>query len=118
MFAYFILYFTLAAAALIALSVMIFRIGTALSECPNTGRAAKAGALTIVSGFAAIGTGGILLIAAGALITLPAGTMASLMTALGLSVLCLGLGFTHAVSALRDVVAQAAERASPAEPVT
>ncbi len=108
MFTYFILYFGLAACALIALAIMIFRIGAALTDCPITGRAARAGALTIVSGFAAIGSGGIILIAAFAMVLVPGLTLAGLMGALGLSLLCLGLGFTQAVASLRDVIAQAA----------
>ena len=105
---YFILYFSLAACALIGLAAMIFRIGAALTDCPVTGRAARAGALTIVSGFAAIGSGGIILIAAFAILLMPGFTAAGLMGALGLSLLCLGLGFTQAVASLRDVIAQAA----------
>ncbi len=109
MVVYFILYFILAACALAALAVMIFRIGQALTECPNTGRAAKAGSLTIVSGFATIGAGGILLIAALVVVAVPKMTVPGLMGALGLALLCLGLGFTQAVASLRDVVAQAAK---------
>lgn len=108
MFTYFILYFGLAAGALIALAIMIFRIGTAMTDCPIVGQTARAGAMTIVSGFAAIGSGGIILIAALAMVLMPGFNVAGSMGALGLSLLCLGLGFTQAVASLRDVVAQAA----------
>lgn len=106
------IYFILAACALAALSFMIFKIGDALADCPSTGRAAKAGSLTIVTGFVAIGGGAVLIIAAGVFTSLNDIAAEGVMAALGLSVLCLGLGFTHAVATLRDVVAQAADRAN------
>ena len=104
-----IIYFTIAFCALAGLSAMIFQIGRALADCPATGRAARAGALTIVSAFIAIGTGGILLVAGGAITILPVtSSLPGLMLALGVAILCLGLGFTNAVAALRDIVARAA----------
>ena len=103
-----ILYFTIAFCALAGLSLMIFQIGKALADCPATGRAARAGALTIISAFIAIGTGGILLVAGGAISILPFASLTGLMLALGVAILCLGLGFTNAVAALRDIVARAA----------
>ncbi|WP_341368171.1 hypothetical protein [Yoonia sp. BS5-3] len=108
----FAVYFALAACALASLSAMIFKIGEALAGCPSTGRAAKAGSLTIVTGFVAIGGGAILIIAAGVFMTLNEIAVEGAMAALGLSILCLGLGFTHAIATLRDVVAQAAQRAA------
>ncbi len=105
------IYFVLAACALGGLSFMIFKIGDALSDCPATGRAARAGALTIVTGFVAIGGGAVLIIAAGVFVSLADIAAEGAMAALGLSILCLGLGFTHAVATLRDVVAQSAKQA-------
>ncbi len=108
------IYFILAACALGALSFMIFKIGEALADCPVTGRAARAGSLTIVTGFVAIGGGGVLIIAAGVFVTLPDLAPEGIMAALGLSILCLGLGFSHAIATLRDVVAQAAKQQAAA----
>ncbi|WP_394180312.1 hypothetical protein [Yoonia maritima] len=112
MLSYLMLYFGLAAGALAGLSFMILKIGSALADCPDTGRAAKAGSMTIVAGFVTIGAGGVILIAAGVLAVLPHMAPAGVLTALGLAVLCLGLGFTQAVATLRDIVAQAAARVS------
>ena len=106
-------FFLVAAGVLTALSIMIFRIGDALTECPVTGRAARAGSLTIVTGFVAIGGGAVLIIAAGVFSALPQLGSEAVMAALGLSVLCLGLGFTQAIATLRDVVAQAAKQIQP-----
>lgn len=107
----FTLYIGLAACALVGLSVMIFKVGDALADCPVTGRAAKAGSLTIVTGFVAIGLGGVLLIGAAAMVVPPTLTVQAVVTAFGISVLCLGLGFSQAIATLRDVIAQASEQA-------
>ena len=108
------IYFLLATVALAALSWMIFKIGNALADCPQTGRAARAGAMTITAGFIAMGAGGVLIIAAIAFLAEPAIQMSTLLGALGLSILCLGLGFSQAIATLRDVVAQAAKQAAKA----
>lgn len=97
-----IAYFAVATAALLALAAMILAIGKSLGDCPQTGRAARAGAISIATGFTAIGAGAVILIAA----TLPlfdANPQATL-GALGLACLILGLGFTHAVTTLRQVI--------------
>ncbi|MEM9787897.1 MAG: hypothetical protein AAF801_15450 [Pseudomonadota bacterium] len=107
-------FFITAALALAALSFMIFKIGDALASCPVTGRAARAGALTIVTGFVAIGGGAVLMIAAAVFMNLGSFQFEGMLGALGLSILCLGLGFTQAVATLRDVVAQAAKQAEAA----
>lgn len=107
-------YFLVTAIALAGLSYMIFRIGEALSDCPATGRAAKAGSLTIVTGFVAIGTGAVMIIAAGVFTALAGINVETVLAAIGVSLLGLGLGFTHAIATLRDVVAQAAARAATA----
>ncbi len=107
-------YFLVTAISLAGLSYMIFRIGEALSDCPATGRAAKAGSLTIVTGFVAIGTGAVMIIAAGVFTALAGINVETVLAAIGVSLLGLGLGFTHAIATLRDVVAQAAARAATA----
>ncbi len=98
-----------------ALSFMILKIGALMSDCPvngsdknsgkNSGKnpAARTAAITIATGFAAIGTGGVLLI--GAVLPLLA-EMPELGVALGLGFasLCLGLGFTQAIATLRAVL--------------
>ncbi|PJI93034.1 hypothetical protein BC777_1901 [Yoonia maricola] len=107
-------FFFVTACALAGLSYMIFRIGEALSDCPATGRAARAGSLTIVTGFIAIGTGAVMIIAAGIFMTLAGINVETVLAAIGVSLLGLGLGFTHAIATLRDVVAQAAARSEAA----
>ncbi|MEJ8562844.1 hypothetical protein QTO30_17590 [Yoonia sp. GPGPB17] len=105
-------FFFVTGCALAGLSYMIFRIGDALSDCPATGRAAKAGSLTIVTGFVAIGTGAVMIIAAGIFTALAGINVETVLAAIGVSLLGLGLGFTHAIATLRDVVAQAAARSA------
>jgi len=105
-------FFFVTAIALTGLSYMIFKIGDALSDCPATGRAARAGSITIVTGFTAIGSGAVLILAAGVFSMFASVGADAVMAAIGLSLLGLGLGFTHAVAALRDVVAQAAKQAA------
>jgi hypothetical protein len=97
------LYVILAFAALIALSMMILKIGTLLGDCPQAARRAQAASITIATGFSAIGAGGIILIAV-ILPILPHMPAAAFLAALGLASLCLGLGFTHAVATLRAVM--------------
>jgi len=103
-------FFLVTAIALAGLSYMIFQIGHALSDCPTTGRAARAGSLTIVTGFIAIGTGAVMIMAAGVFTTFASIGIEAAFAAIGLSLLGLGLGFTHAIATLRDVVAQAAKQ--------
>ena len=105
-------FFFVTAIALAGLSYMIFKIGDALTECPVTGRAARAGALTIVTGFIAIGTGAVMIMAAGVFMGFAAINVETVLAAIGVSLLGLGLGFTHAIATLRDVVAQAAKQVS------
>lgn len=95
-------YFAIALGMLLGLARMILTIGRTLGDCPETGRRARTAAVTIATGFAAIGTGGVILIAS-ALPTINGGTPV-LLFALGLACLVLGLGFVHAVRQLRDVV--------------
>lgn len=98
-----LLYVALSFACLATLSVMILRIGAMLAVCPQTGDAARAAAVTIATGFAAIGAGGVILI--GALLPMfPEPALATFLLSLGLASLCLGLGFTHAIATLRAVI--------------
>jgi hypothetical protein len=98
------LYLVGAFGCLIALSAMILRIGALLGDCPVSAARAKAVAVTIATGYAAIGAGGVILI--GALVPLVADApVVGLFGALGFAALCLGLGFTNAVSTLRAVLA-------------
>lgn len=108
-------YVTLALGALITLSLMILKIGNLLADCPNNTPATKAVAVTITTGFAAIGTGGVILIGATLPVLVDVPYLA-LMLALGLAALCLGLGFSHAVATLRAVLAQANSEPTPAAP--
>ncbi|OAN80475.1 hypothetical protein A8B82_00020 [Sulfitobacter sp. EhC04] len=102
------IYILLAFGALAALCIMILRIGAMIGTCPQTSAAARAAAVTIATGFAAIGAGGVTLI--GALLPLAAsGPLISFLLALGLASLCLGLGFTHAVGTLRAVLVRPAQ---------
>ncbi|SMX45825.1 hypothetical protein [Actibacterium lipolyticum] len=109
------LYFALCLLVLIGLATMIMKIGAALGDCPNTGRAAKAGAISITSGYLAIGFGGCVLIAAimPALKNLPD---AGLFVALGVACIALGMGFSSAATTLREIVARAALQANPPAP--
>ena len=96
-------YITLALAALIALCIMILKIGHLIGDCPQSKTAACAAAVSVATGFAAIGSGGIIVIGAGLAMAddmiLPA-----FFLSLGFAALCLGLGFTHAIATLRAVV--------------
>ena len=91
----FTIYFLIAACALAALSFMIFKIGDALADCPTTGRAAKAGSLTIVPGFVAIGSGAVLVFAGGVFVALTDIAVEGLMAALGVHV----GGYAHVIAA-------------------
>jgi len=108
-----LLYIALGFGALAALAIMILRIGTLLGECPQSRATARAAAVTIATGFAAIGAGGVILIGA-ALPLLAQAPMAGFLGALGFAALCLGLGFTQAVGTLRALM-QDSQRANTAE---
>lgn len=108
------LYLGLALMMLLAMALMILRIGTLLGECPQSGRAAKAGAVTIASGYAMVGLGAVILM--GAAIPLLEGGLLALLPTLGLVAICLGLGFSHAVATLRAVVREALNAKAPVAP--
>ena len=94
------LYLTSALGTVMLLTLMILRIGALVGDCPVAQARARAVSITIATGFAAIGAGGVIMIGA----VLPAlgdASFAALMLALGFAALCLGLGFTHAMGTLR-----------------
>ncbi|MEP4196867.1 MAG: hypothetical protein ABJL99_14665 [Aliishimia sp.] len=98
-----LIYIVMSLAAVSALTLMILRIGSMMADCPDNGPAVRVGTVTVATGFAAIGTGGAVLIGA-ILPFLPHAPFMGLMLALGLAALCLGLGFTQAVATLRVVL--------------
>ena len=97
------LYAALMFCAVAALSTMILRIGDLMGSCPQSKAVARAGAVTIATGYAAIGAGGVILIGA-ALPLFAEAPLASFLLGSGLGVLCLGLGFTSAIATLRDTI--------------
>ncbi len=110
-------YTVLAFGGLFALALVILRIGTLMGDCPVSAARARTAALTITTGFVAIGAGGAILIGAG-IPFLAAAPLSAVMLALGCATLCLGLGFTHAVATLRAVTQPpAADSAAPLQPV-
>ena len=95
-------YSLISLAVLAVLARMILKIGTLLGTCPERGGVVRAAAVSVATGYSAIGAGGVMLIA-GALPLLGHEAALALMAALGLAAICLGLGFTHAVTILRAV---------------
>lgn len=103
MLIYSLIYLIFALGALTALSVMILRIGALLETCPDNGPSVRPAIITVATGFAAIGSGGVILI--GALVPMLSGApLVGFFAALGLTSLCLGLGFTQAMATLRAVL--------------
>lgn len=94
---------------LVALTRMILLIGTMQQTCPENGPVARLVSVTVATGFCAIGAGGVLLIAAAFPVLSEAPVVAFFM-GLGLAVLCLGLGFSHAVNTLRLMLQRPKER--------
>lgn len=86
--------------ALLALTKMILVIGAMQQTCPDNGPAARLVSITVATGYCAIGAGGVLLIAAG-LPVLAEVPVVGFFVGLGFAILCLGLGFSHAVNTLR-----------------
>ena len=105
------LYLCLGTLMVAAMAFMILQIGKLLGDCPQSGRAARAAAVTIATGYSMIGIGGTALIGT-AIPFLKLGSWSSL-PALGFAAICLGLGFTHAVATLRAVVREALPSANP-----
>ena len=104
-------YFVLILGLLAFLATMILKIGRLLGNCPESGTAARAAAVTIATGFCVIGAGGVILI--GAAVPLAHQVLLiGFMLLVGFAALCLGLGFTHAVGTLQGVVHAAKSRAT------
>ena len=99
-------YTVLSLGVLVALGCMILKIGAMLGDCPQSRALAKSAAVTIATGYVAIGAGGVLLIGA-VLPVMAEDAGLVLIAALGLAVLCLGLGFSQAISTLRAVLRDA-----------
>ncbi len=97
-----------------AMALMILRIGSLLSECPKSGRAARGAAVTIATGYSMIGLGGVTLI--GSIVPVLDLDAMGYLAALGFAAICLGLGFTNAVATLRAVVREAVTGQSPVSP--
>ena len=112
---YILLYIALGIGAVIALGHMILRIGKLMDTCPQNGPAIRVATVTVATGFAAIGTGGVVLIGALPLV-LRTAPVTGLVLALGLATLSLGLGFTQAVATLQAVVKTAAPPIPEGEP--
>lgn len=113
-----LLYLAGSLVTLALLSVMILKIGALMSDCPDGGPAARTAALSIATGYGAIGIGIVLLIGA----ALPFIGMKSALSALlplGFAALLLGLGFTQAIATLRDVLSpRSAGQQTPPAPAT
>ncbi len=105
-----VIYFTASFGLLAILNLIVLRIGAAMGACPQTGQIARAASVTLATGFAAIGGGAVLMIAA-ALPLLQGGAPAT-MLAMGLAALVLGLGFSHAMTLLRHAVQPARQSAA------
>ncbi len=105
MFSLLAVYAVLGTTMLVALCYMLMKIGALMATCPVNGPQIRISALSITTGFATIGLGGLILLAA-AILVLAEFEIAALACALGLGALCLGLGFTQAVATLRAVVWQ------------
>lgn len=110
------LYIGLGLLMVTAMAIMILKIGKLLGDCPQSGSAARAAAVTIASGYGMIGFGGVALI--GSLLPILDMGALGILPSLGLAALCLGLGFGHAVATLRAVVREALTQpqAAPATP--
>jgi len=117
MLAFILSFIGLSLAALVALTRMILLIGTMQQSCPENGPAARLVSVTVATGFCAIGAGGVLLIAA-ALPVLAEVPVVGFFVGLGFAVLCLGLGFSHAVNTLRLMLQGPAEREAVKVPET
>ena len=108
------LYVGLGLVMVAAMALMILKIGKLLGDCPVSVSAARVGSVTIATGYAMVGLGGVVLI--GAVIPMLEGGLLSLLPALGLVAICLGLGFSHAVATLRAVVREAVQGTPSARP--
>ncbi|MCV2892908.1 hypothetical protein [Lentibacter sp. XHP0401] len=105
MFATSLIYLAASLGTVFVLSLMILKIGKMLGDCPETGFRARTASVTVATGYAAIGAGSVLLIGAALPLFQEAGNLV-LLPMLGFAALCLGLGFTQAVTTLRHVLAE------------
>ncbi|MEL6960151.1 MAG: hypothetical protein AAGL89_14490 [Pseudomonadota bacterium] len=112
---YLIAYAVLSFSTLLALGWMVLRIGGLMGDCPAARDRAKAASVTIATGYIAIGAGGVVLGGAG--VVFLGGQLAVALAMLGLVVLCLGLGFSNAISTLRAVLAPPAPAKEPQLPL-
>ena len=96
------LYFGVGLAALAGLATMIVLIGRDLATCPVKGPALYVGSLSIATGYAAIGLGGLVLVAP--VTDMFGGDWIGLFIALGAMLIALGLGFTDAMAILRGIL--------------
>ncbi len=94
-----VIYFVVAYALLAALSGMILQISRKLDDCPDTRGAARAAGVTIATGYAAIGAGGVMMV--GSALPLAQGETPATLFAIGFVAIILGLGFTNAIITLR-----------------
>lgn len=105
--------------ALAALAGMILLVAARIARCPDVGNRALSAGITIAAGFLSLGGGAALLLAA----LLAMGETLPMANFCGGSLLVvLGLGFTHAMTLLRQIVKQEVAGAArpsdvPLEPV-
>lgn len=104
-----IIYLTVSISGLAALAVVLALVGRAAGTCPDNRDAARVATLVVTTGFAAIGAGVVLIIAA-ALPVLATGSATALYVALGISAIALGIGFYSAATTLRDILRDSAEQ--------
>lgn len=97
------IYLGISILGLIIMVAMIIKIADMIGPCPKTGASARVIAAPIAASYASIGLGGILILAALLPIAGEFGQLSSL-AALGLVAVCLGLGFTQAVTALKAIL--------------
>lgn len=109
------LYLVLGFVILTLLARMILRVGEAMATCPDARPGIRAAALTIVTGYCALGAGGLILIAI-AFPVMQAGLPAIFLGALGVALMALGLGFSNAVATLRAVTQPPARAPSETQP--
>lgn len=101
-----VLFLSIAFAGLAALGAVLVLIGRAAAECPQTRGAARLGTMVVTTGFSAIGSG-VLLIIAAILPILIRGSIDGLYVALGIAAIALGIGFYSAATMLRDILKSA-----------
>lgn len=117
MLTYIAIYLFLSLGMVVAMTMMILKIGHLLGDCPDTGMAARTASVTIATGYAMVAIGGVVLIGAG-LASFDRTGAEGLLPGIGLAAICLGLGFTHAIATLREVVREAVSPPAPMPPAT